>query len=100
MSRSIAVALAAAVVIALASAGADAWQCPIQWRAAEEAIKKAESMNVPPEAKALLADARKLVAEARKHHTEGNTKLEHAHSMWKAKAALAQAEAVITIATP
>ena len=39
------------------------------------------------------------MAESKKHH-EGNTKLEHAHSMWKAKAALAQAEAVITISSP
>jgi hypothetical protein len=40
------------------------------------------------------------VAEAKKHHAEGNTKVEHARSMWKAKAALAIADSVITISQP
>ena len=99
MERKVVVALVVAGVIALGGSPALAWQCPVQWKAAEEAIKKAESLNVPADAKALLAEAKKLVAESKKHH-EGNTKLEHAHSMWKAKAALAQAEAVITISAP
>jgi hypothetical protein len=85
--------------IALGTGPARAWQCPVQWKAAEEAIKKAEALNVPADAKPLLAEAKKLVAESKKHH-ERNTKLEHAHSMWKAKAALAQAEAIITISAP
>jgi len=96
MVRTLVVALA---LVTLAAGPALAWQCPIQWRAAEDAIKKAEALNVPADARPLLAEARRLVAESKKHH-EGNTKLEHAHSMWKAKAALAQAEAVITIASP
>ena len=99
MERRIVVALAVLGVVAFAGSPALAWQCPVQWKAAEEAIKKAESLNVPADAKPLLAEARRLVAESKKHH-EGNTKLEHAHSMWKAKAALAQAEAVITISAP
>ncbi|MDP3768555.1 MAG: hypothetical protein Q8S13_11115 [Dehalococcoidia bacterium] len=99
MARRIVVALVVAAVAAFAGGPALAWQCPVQWKAAEEAIKKAESLNVPADAKPLLAEARRLVAESKKHH-EGNTKLEHAHSMWKAKAALAQAEAVITISAP
>ena len=100
MKRSIVAALASSAVVVLSMGPALAWQCPVQWKAAEEAIKKAEALNVPPEARALLADAKRLVAESKKHHNEGNTKLEHAHSMWKAKAALGQAEAVITISTP
>jgi hypothetical protein len=90
----------AAVAVGLAVGPAWAWQCPVQWKAAEEAIKKAEGMNVPAEAKAMIEDAKRLVAESKKHHTEGNTKVEHARSMWKAKAATAIAESVITISQP
>ena len=100
MKRSIVVALTSGAVLALALSPALAWQCPVHFKAAEEAIKKAEALNLTPEAKALVAEAKKLVAESKKHHTEGNTKIEHAHSMWKAKAALAQAEAAATISTP
>ena len=92
-----------AVLTVLAAGGASsalAWQCPTQWRAAEEAIKNAETMKVPPEAKAMLDDAKRLVAESKKHHSEGTTKVEHARSMWKAKAALAIADSVITISQP
>jgi hypothetical protein len=97
MSR---VLLMAAVAVALAAGPAWAWQCPVQWKAAEEAIKKAEGMNVPAEAKSMIEDAKRLVAESKKHHAEGNTKVEHARSMWKAKAATAIAESVITISQP
>jgi hypothetical protein len=100
MKRSIVVGLTSGIVLALALSPALAWRCPLEWKAAEEAIKKAESLTLPPEAKALLADAKKFVAESKKHHMEGNTKIEHAYSMWKAKAALAMAEAVITISQP
>ena len=99
MERKVVIALVLAVGVAFATGSAFAWQCPVQWKAAEEAIRKAESLNVPADARPLLTEAKRLVAESKKHH-EGNTKLDHAHSMWKAKAALAQAEAVITIATP
>jgi hypothetical protein len=88
------------VLATVAVSPALAWQCPVQWKAAEEAIKKAEGMNVPPEAKAMLEDAKRFVAEAKKHHTEGNTKVEHARAMWKAKAALAIADSVATISQP
>ena len=89
-----------AVLAPVAVSPAVAWQCPVQWKAAEEAIKKAEGMNVPAEAKAMLEDAKRFVAEAKKHHAEGNTKVEHARSMWKAKAALAIADSVSTISQP
>ena len=90
----------AGVLILLAAGPAAAWQCPVQWKAAEEAIKKSEGMKVPPEGKAMLEDAKRMIAESKKHHTEGNTKVEHARSMWKAKAALAIAESVATISEP
>lgn len=88
------------LVLSLGLGPALAWQCPVQWKAAEEAIKKAEGLSVPAEAKSMLEDAKRLVAESKKHHTEGNTKVEHARSMWKAKAALAIAESVTTISQP
>ena len=100
MARLFRTLVAAAGLATVAASPALAWQCPVQQKAAEEAIKKAESMNVPPEAKAMLEDAKRLVAESKKHHTEGTTKVEHARSMWKAKAALAIAESVITISQP
>jgi hypothetical protein len=100
MKRSIIAGLTSGIVLVLTLSPALAWRCPLEWKAAEEAIKQAEALTLPPEAKALLADAKKLVAESKKHHVEGNTKIEHAYSMWKARAALAQAEAVITISQP
>jgi hypothetical protein len=72
----------------------------VQWKAAEEAVKKTEGMKVSPEGKAMIEDAKRLIAESKKHHTEGNTKVEHARAMWKAKAALAIAESVATISEP
>jgi hypothetical protein len=100
MKRSIIVGLTSFIALALALSPALAWQCPVQWKAAEEAIKKAEALNLTPEAKGLIAEAKKLVAESKKHHNEATTKIEHAHSMWKARAALAQAEAAATISQP
>ena len=98
--RSAWVVPAVAGLVLLAVGPAAAWQCPVQWKAAEEAIKKAEAMKVSPEGKAMLEDAKRLVAESKKHHTDGNTKIEHARAMWKAKAALAIADSVITISEP
>jgi hypothetical protein len=100
MGRAVVVIGIVALLGAWTVGSVDAWQCPLVWKSAEEAIKKAEAMNIPPEGKALLTDARRLVAESKKHHLEGAAKIDHAHSMWKAKAALAQAEAAQTIATP
>ena len=90
-----------AVVTLLCTLAATAldWKCPREWKTAEEAIGKAETLNLTPEAKGLLNDAKRLVAESKKHH-DGNTKFEHAQSMWKAKAAAAMADAVITISQP
>ena len=100
MKRWIVPVAAPLALVAMSVGPAVAWQCPVQWKAAEEAIKKAEALSLPAEAKALVADAKKLVAESKKHHNEGNTKVDHAHSMWKAKAALAQAEAAAILAQP
>ncbi|HEV8586146.1 MAG TPA: hypothetical protein VGT02_14355 [Methylomirabilota bacterium] len=100
MGRALVVIGVITLLVAWTVGSVYAWQCPLVWRSAEEAIKKAEAMNMPPEGKALLTDAKRLVAESKKHHLEGNAKIDHAHSMWKAKAAQAQAEAAQTIATP
>jgi hypothetical protein len=100
MKRSVAVLVMSSVLVGLTAGLALAWQCPVQWRAAEDAIKKAEALSLPPEAKALVAQAEQLVAESKKHHNEGNAKIDHANSMWKARAALAQAEAAAILATP
>ena len=100
MRRSWVVPMMAAGLVVLAAGPVPAWQCPVQWKGAEEAIKKAEGMKVSPEGKAMLEDAKRLVAESKKHHTEGTTKIEHARTMWKAKAALAIADSVATISEP
>jgi hypothetical protein len=100
MRRSWGASVMTGALVMLAAASAWAWQCPVQWKAAEEAIKKTEGMKVAPEGKAMIADAKRLIAESKKHHTEGNTKIEHARSMWKAKAALAIADSVATISEP
>jgi hypothetical protein len=98
MNRIAHVAVSVALVLAVA-VPALAWKCPREWKTAEEAITRAEGLNLTPEAKGLLNDAKRLVAESKKHH-DGNTKFEHAQSMWKAKAAAAMADAVITISQP
>jgi hypothetical protein len=100
MKRWTVAVLAPLALIAMTSGPALAWQCPVQWKAAEEAIKRAEALSLPPEAKALIADAKKLLVESKKHHNEGNAKIDHANSMWKAKAALAQAEVAAILASP
>jgi hypothetical protein len=92
--------VAATAVVVGGVAPAQAWNCGVQIRKAEEAIKTAEGMKLPPEAKQILEEARKLVAESRSHHGGAKAKIDHAHAMWKAKAALAQAEAVQAISTP
>ena len=100
MRKSWGAGVTAGVLVLLTVGSASAWQCPVQWKAAEEAIKKTEGMKVPAEGKAMIEDAKRLITESKKHHTEGNTKVEHARSMWKAKAALAIAESVATISEP
>ena len=40
-----------------------AWNCPVQLKAAEAAITKAEAMKLSPEAKALLEESKKLAAQ-------------------------------------
>lgn len=99
MKRWVAGAVTVAV-LGLSLAPAHAWNCGVQIRKAEEAIKTAEGMKLAPEAKALLDEAKKLVAESRKHHGDAKVKIDHANAIWKAKAALAQAEAVQAISTP
>ena len=100
MRKSWGALVTAGALVLLTMGSASAWQCPVQWKAAEEAIKKVEGMKVAPEGRAMIEDAKRLVAESKKHHNEGNTKVEHARAMWKAKAALAIAESVATISEP
>ena len=77
---------------ALGTGSALGWNCPVHIQAAEDAIKRAEAMKLTPEAKVLVADAKRFVAEAKKHHEDAGAKIDHANAMWKAKAALAEAE--------
>ena len=77
-----------------------AWNCPVQIKSAEDAIKRAEAMSLTPEAKHLIEEAKKMVAEAKKNHIEATAKIDHANAMWKAKAAQAQAEAAIAVSMP
>ncbi len=90
----------ALLAVALSAQPALAWNCPVQIRNAEEAIKKAEAMKLSPEAKALVEDAKKLVAQSKAHHGDAHTKIDHANAMWKAKSAAAQADAAAAISTP
>jgi hypothetical protein len=99
MRRTAVVALAL-LGMALATSPALGWNCPVQIKAAEDAIKKAEGMKMPPEARALVDEAKKLVAESKKHHGEAKAKIDHANAIWKAKAAQAQAESAVAISTP
>ena len=100
MKRWLAGTVVTVAVLGVSLAPAHAWNCGVQIRKAEEAIKTAEGMKLSPEAKALLDEAKKLVAESRKHHGDAKAKIDHANAIWKAKAALAQAEAVQAISTP
>jgi hypothetical protein len=77
-----------------------AWNCPVQIRAAEDSIRRAEGMNLSPEARALVEDAKRLLAESKKHHTDARAKIDHANAMWKARAAQAEAESAAAISTP
>jgi hypothetical protein len=88
------------LVLGLAASPVLAWNCPVQIKAAEDAIKKTETMKLGPDAKGLVDQAKRLVEESKKHHIEAKAKIDHANAMWKAKAALAQAEAAAAISTP
>src|SRR5712691_12130561 len=99
MTRLLGFGVILAAVLVLGAGPALAWNCPVQIKAAEDAIKRAEAMKLSPEAKGLVEDAKKLVAESKKHHSEAKAKIDHANAMWKAKAALAQAEAAASIST-
>jgi hypothetical protein len=98
--RLIALGLACGLVPMLGTGTALGWNCPVQIRAAEDAIKRAEVMKLSPEAKGLVEDAKRFLAESKKHHTDARTKLDHANAMWKAKAAQAEAESAAAISTP
>ncbi len=89
-----------ALALVLAAGPAIAWNCPVQIKSAEDAIKRAEAMKHGPEAQALIDLAKKTVAEAKKNHSEASSKADHASAMWKAKAAQAQAEAAAALSTP
>ena len=88
------------VALLLSPGVALAWNCPVQIKSAEDAIKRAEVLKLPPEGRALVELAKQTVAEAKKNHTEARTKAEHANAMWRAKSAQAQAEAAAALAVP
>ena len=89
-----------ALALACAVGPALAWNCPIQIKAAEDTIKRVETMKLGADAKSLIDQAKKLLEEARKHHSNASAKIDHANAMWKAKAALAQADAAAAMSTP
>lgn len=88
------------LVLVFQASPALGWNCPVQIKAAEDAIKKTETMKLGPDAKGLVDQAKRLLEEARKHHSDAKAKIDHANAMWKAKAALAQAEAAAAISSP
>jgi hypothetical protein len=98
--RLLVLSLVCGLISALGTGLAFGWNCPVQIRAAEDAIKRTEAMKLSPEAKALVEDAKRFLAESKKHHADARAKLDHANAMWKAKAALAEAESAAAISTP
>ncbi len=92
--------LIAVTGLTLHASTAAAWNCPVQIKSAEDAIKRAEAMKLSAEARGLVEQAKALVAESKKHHTDAKAKIDHANAMWKARAAQAQAEAAAAISTP
>ena len=98
--RLVVLSLVCGLASGLGTGSALGWNCPVHIRAAEDAIKRAEAMKLSPQARALVDDAKRFVAEAKKHHEDARAKIDHANSMWKAKAALAEAEAAAAISTP
>ena len=98
--RLVVLCLVCGLASALGKGSALGWNCPVQIKAAEDAIKRAEAMKLTPEAKALVEDAKRFLAESKKHHADARAKIDHANSMWKAKAALAEAESAAAISTP
>ena len=100
MARSSFAVGALAFIFAVGPIPALAWNCPVQIKAAEDAIKRAGTMKLGPDAKGLIEQAKKFVEEARKDHREAKAKIDHANAIWKAKAALAQAEAAAAISAP
>ena len=99
MRRLLSVMSALALALVFGVSPALAWNCPVQIKAAEDAIKRAETMKLGPDARALVNQAKKLVEEARRDHREAAAKIDHANAMWKAKAALAQADAAAALST-
>ena len=98
--RLVVLSLVCGLASALGTGSALGWNCPVHIRAAEDAIKRAEAMKLTPEAKALVEDAKRFLAESKKHHEDARVKIDHANAMWKAKAALAEAESAAAISTP
>ena len=95
--------LAFVILVLLAFGGglpALANNCPLQIQRAEELIKKAERGKPPPEARALLEEARKLVGEARASHEGAKGTPDHPAAIRKAKTAQALAEEAAALATP
>ena len=82
--RLVVLSLVCGLASALGTGSALGWNCPVQIKAAEDAIKRAEAMKLTPEAKALVEDAKRFLAESKKHHADARAKIDHANAMWKA----------------
>jgi hypothetical protein len=93
-----ALALLTFLLVAGGALPAPANNCPLQIQRAEELIRKAERGKLPPEARALLEEARKLAAEARANHEGAKGKPDHADAIRKAKTAQALAEEAAALA--
>lgn len=88
------------LALGVSASAAFAWNCPVQIKAAEDAINRAEAMKLTGEAKGLLEEAKRTLAEAKRNHANASAKIDHANAIWRAKAAQAQAEAAAALSTP
>jgi len=93
-------ALAALLVVVLATAPTSAYMCPVLIKQAEQTIARAERGKTNAESRALLEDARKLVAEAKAHHEGAKSKRDHDDAVRKARTAQGLAEEALKLQTP
>jgi len=100
MRRAGVLLMSMALGIAVASAPAAAFTCPVVIKQAEDVVKKAEAGKVTPETRPLIDEAKKLLAEAKAHHENAKTKKDHGDAVRKAKVAIAFAEEAVTLQGP
>ena len=98
--KTLAVVLASLAVLGVLAAPAQAFNCPVVIKQAEDLIKKAEAGKVSPETRPLLEEAKKQLAEAKAHHADAKVKRDHGDAVRKAKVAAAFAEEVIALQNP